>query len=68
MEAIYSEALRWLINTEKIYNGTNRHEMKLALKEYVETRERTWLECCPLFAGLVMVSALKMLDECPDYE
>jgi len=68
MEAIYSEALQWLINTEKIYNGTNRHEMKLALKSYVENCERTLLECCPLFVGLVMASALKMLDECPDYE
>lgn len=67
MEALHSEALRWLYNTEKIYSGTNRHEMKLALKEYVETRERTLLEYYPFFAGLVHVTALRLLDECPDY-
>lgn len=67
MEAINNEALRWLINTEKIYNGTNRHEMKLTLKRYIENCEKELLECCPLFTGLVLTAALRMLDECPDY-
>ena len=67
MEHLNSEALRWLYNTEKMYNGTDRHQMKLALKEYIETHERTLVECCPLFVGLVLSTALKLLDECPDY-
>lgn len=67
MEQINNEALRWLTNTERIYNGTNRHEMKIALKSYVENCERDLLECCPLFTGLVLTTALRLLDECPDY-
>lgn len=67
METINNEALNWLMATERIYSGTNRHEMKLALKSYVENCHKDLLECCPLYTGLVMVSALKMLDECPDY-
>lgn len=67
MEQIHNEALIWLMNTEKIYDGVNRHEMKLALKSYVENCEKTFLECCPLFAGLIYTTALRLLDECPDY-
>lgn len=67
MEHLHSEALRWLCNTERMYSGTDRHLMKLTLKRYVETYERSLLECCPFFAGLVHVTALRLLDECPDY-
>lgn len=67
MESLHTEALLWLYNTERIYTGNNRHEMKIALKGYIETCQRTLLECCPLFAGLVHVTALRLLDECPDY-
>jgi hypothetical protein len=68
MDTLAIEAIRWLQNTERFYyDGTDRHEMKLALKRYVETNEKDLLECCPFYVGLVYVNALRLLDESPDY-
>lgn len=67
MMSYEAHAIELLQKTERFYQGTNRREMKLAFKELIEYTEKTMLECCPLYMGLVCVSALKMLDECPDY-
>lgn len=63
-----SDAIELLQKVERFsYQGVDRHQMKLAVKDFVELHERTMLECCPFYMGLVVVSALRMLDECPDY-
>jgi hypothetical protein len=62
------DAIELLQNTERrIYQGTDRRQMKLAVKEYLESYELAALELCPFYMGLVCVSTLRMLDECPDY-
>jgi hypothetical protein len=63
MTGYESFALDMLQLSEKFYQGVDRAEMK---KTFVEVCIRQ-SEDCPLFMGLVMVSGLKMLDECPDY-
>ena len=61
------EAIDLLIKTEKVYNGTDRGEMKRQFIDFIKCTQKIMLECCPLYMGLVIVSGLKMLDECPDY-
>lgn len=58
-------ALELLIKTERIYQGVDRSEMKKTFVGLIKHTQQP--ETCPLFMGLVVVSGLKMLDECPDY-
>lgn len=58
-------ALELLYKVERIYNGTNRDEMKKTFVDFIKHTQEP--ENCPLFMGLVTVAGLKMLDECPDY-
>jgi|GEM_PF-2269335 hypothetical protein len=67
MLSYQAHAIELLQKTERFYDGTNRGEMKLAFKKLIENTERTMLECCPFYMGLVVTEGLKMLDECPDY-
>lgn len=67
MLSYQQHAIELLQKTERFYDGTDRRKMKLAFKELIENTERTMLECTPFYMGLVVVSGLKMLDECPDY-
>lgn len=60
-------AIELLQKTEKVYQGVDRSEMKRQFVDYIKHTETMMLECCPLYMGLVIVSGLKMLDECPDY-
>lgn len=61
------EAIELLIQTEKVYNGIDRAEMKRQFVDFIKHTQKIMLECCPLYMGLVIISGLKMLDECPDY-